>query len=244
MVNKIAYTLTACLVFISANVSADHVEVTKQIKPFTATYNVLRDSEPVGKGVRQLKYLENGTAEYSYHTDIEWLIFSDKRAETSVIELTNGHVTPTHYLYKREGTGKDKYYEWTYDVKNGVATDLKKKREKQITFPPNIQDKLSYHFQHRLNLMANPKQGHFVYPVVSTSGKVKNYVYQYDGEEEVMLPYGLVKTIRLKREVVDKKRITYAWFAPELDYLMVKLYQTKGGVEQFEAQLTKVEIQE
>ena len=55
-----------------------------------------------------------------------------------------------------------------------------------------------------------------------------------------MLPYGLVKAIRLKREVVDKKRVTYAWFAPELNYLLVKLYQVKGGVEQFEAQLTSI----
>jgi len=41
--------------------------------------------------------------------------------------------------------------------------------------------------------------------------------------------------------VVEKKRITYAWFAPELNYLLVKLYQTKAGVEQFEAQLSHLE---
>ncbi len=78
--------------------------------------------------------------------------------------------------------------------------------------------------------------------MISTSGSIKNYVYQYDGEEEVMLPYGLVKAIRLKREVIKKKRITYAWFAPELNFLMVKLYQVKSGIEQFEAQLNSVEI--
>ena len=57
-----------------------------------------------------------------------------------------------------------------------------------------------------------------------------------------MLPYGLVKTVKFKREVVEKKRITYAWFAPELDYLLVKLYQIKGDVEQFEAQLESVDV--
>jgi len=55
-----------------------------------------------------------------------------------------------------------------------------------------------------------------------------------------MLPYGLVKTIRLKREIIEKERITYAWFSPELDYLLVKLYQIKAGAEQFEAQLKSV----
>ena len=56
-----------------------------------------------------------------------------------------------------------------------------------------------------------------------------------------MLPYGLVKTIKLKREVTEKERVTYAWFAPELNYLLVRLYQSKGGTEQFEAQLTAID---
>jgi hypothetical protein len=81
-----------------------------------------------------------------------------------------------------------------------------------------------------------------VYPVIDTSGKIKNYVYQYDGEEELMLPYGTIKTIRLKREVIEKEKITYAWFAPKLDYLMVKLLQTKKGIEQFQAQLNTLTI--
>lgn len=211
------------------------------VKPFKANYNVLHKSKPVGTGVRELKYLDNGLAEYSYETNIEWLIFSDTRKEKSIVKLSNGKVEPTKYTFKREGTGKDKFYDWQYDVAENKATDVKNQLIKDIHFPENIQDKLSYHFQNRLNLITNPKQQHFVYPVVTTSGKIKNYVYQYDGEEELMLPYGLVKTIRLKREVIDKKRITYAWFAPELNYLLVKLYQVKGGVEQFEAQLTSVE---
>lgn len=210
------------------------------VKPFKAEYTLLRKSDAVGIGSREL--IKNGDDSYSfkYHTDIEWFIFSDTRNEESTLSIDNGVVTPLDYEYTREGTGKDRHYKWQYQVNDKQATDVLKKRTLEIDFPDNIQDKLSYHLQHRINLIKNPDQKHFVYPVISTSGSVKNYVYQYDGEEDLMLPYGLVKTIRLKREVVEKKRITYAWFAPELDYLMVKLYQVKSGVEQFEAQLNKV----
>jgi len=210
------------------------------IKPFEAKYSILHKSKPVGTGIRELTYLDNGSAKYSYSTNLEWLIFSDKRSESTLVNIKGDKVTPSHYTFKREGTGKDKAYEWQYNIADNTALDIKNNRSKNIKFPENIQDKLSYHFQNRLNLISNPKQEHFVYPVISTSGKIKNYVYQYDGEEEIMLPYGLVKTIRLKREVVDKKRVTYAWFAPELNYLLVKLYQMKGDVEQFEAQLTEL----
>ena len=222
------------------NTMAADKENSVMVPAFSAQYSILRKSKSVGEATRKLSYLANGLAQYSYHTDIEWLIFSDVRTETSVVKLEGNKVTPTSYEYKREGTGSDKYYKWRYDIANNTAVDEKKQRTKSIDFPDNIQDSLSYHLQHRLNMISTPEQKQFVYPVIKSSGSIKNYVYQYDGEEELMLPYGLIKTIKLKREVVEKKRITYAWFAPELDYLLVKLYQIKGDVEQFEAQLKSV----
>lgn len=215
----------------------EHENNNVMVPAFNAKYTIFHNSKPVGEATRQLQYLEDGLTQYSYHTNLEWLIFSDTRQETSILAIDKGHISPTSYEFSREGTGSDKHYKWSYDLANNTATNELKQKSKTIDFPDNIQDKLSYHLQHRFNMIANPQQKHFVYPVISTSGKIKNYVYQYDGEEELMLPYGLVNTIRLKREVVEKKRITYAWFAPELNYLLVKLYQTKAGAEQFEAQL-------
>ncbi len=236
--------LVSSLTLFSSTSFADASDkVSKVMVPaFNANYTILRSAKSVGKATRKLSHLDNGMAKYSYHTDIEWLIFSDVREEVSTVKLNGNKVIPTSYEYTREGTGSDKYYKWRYDTINNTATDEKKNKTKNIDFPDNIQDPLSYHLQLRLNLINNPEQKQFVYPVVKTSGSLKNYVYQYDGEEEIMLPYGLIKTIRLKREVIEKKRITYAWFAPELDYLLVKLHQIKGDVEQFEAQLESVNI--
>lgn len=205
--------------------------------PFKATYSILHKSKKVGTAIRELEKLTDNTYRYSYTTDIEWLIFDDKRTEESIVTLSNNNVIPQHYKYIREGTGRDKFYEWSYDIANNSATDIKKNKTQSIEFPENIQDSLSYHLQHRLNLIKNAEQKNFVYPVVKTSGKIRDYAYEFDGKEEIMLPYGLIKTIKLKREIPDKKKVTYAWFAPDLDYLLVRLYQVKGGTEQFEAQL-------
>jgi len=226
----------------SSIVVAKKINDTPIINPFIATYAVLHKGKKVGKGIRQLSYLDNGMVEYSYETDISWLIFSDKRKEVSKVRLKNDRVIPLFYEYTREGTGRDKHYVWEFDATNNLATDLKNDHSIKVDFSQPLQDTLSYHLQHRLTMIAHPEQRQFVYPVIKTSGKIKNYVYQYDGEEELMLPYGLIKTIRLKREVIEKKRITYAWFAPELNYLLVKLYQIKAGTEQFEAQLTHLTI--
>jgi len=236
---------TSCLYAFSMSVAANsEISSAKATIPaFTANYSVLHKSDPIGTAVRSLSYLADGTINYHYKTEVEWLIFSQKRTETSIISVEKNRVIPQFYSYKREGTGKDKYYKWQFNAQENTAQDLGRKRKvTPLDFSNNLQDKLSYHLQHRLNLIADATKKQYTYPVVSTSGSVKDYTYQYDDEEELMLPFGLVKTVRFKREVKEKKRVTYAWFAPELNYLLVKLYQTKKGTEQFEAQLSSLTI--
>lgn len=215
------------------------------IAPFTAEYNIIHKGSPVGTAVRELNYLADGKIHYSYNTEIEWLIFSDHRKESSVLSFNNNHVIPNHYLFERSGTGKDKRSEWKFIPEKNQAFVMEEDEDDhqiELDFSTQIQDKLSYHLQQRLDLIENPKQKHFVFEVIQSSGRTKNYVYEFDAEEELMLPYGSIKTIRLKREVVEKQRITYAWFAPELNYLLVRLNQIKGDVNQFEAQLDKYSL--
>jgi len=222
---------------------AQQPSLKKLIPAFSASYSILHKSDPVGTAVRKLTYQADGTINYHYQTHVEWLIFSQTRKETSIVTVKNNKVTPQHYTYSREGTGKDKFYEWRYNAQNNTAQDLARKSKiTPLDFSNNLQDKLSYHLQHRLNLITDAKQKNYVYSVVSTSGSVKDYLYQYDGEEELILPYGIIKTIRFKRERKAKERITYAWFAPDLNYLLVKLYQVKAGTEQFEAQLSSLAL--
>jgi hypothetical protein len=221
-----------------ATTHQDNNQYKNIIPEFTAEYTVLHKADPVGTAIRSLSYQTDGSIDYHYKTYVEWLIFSQTRSETSILTITDNQITPLHYKYSREGTGKDKHYEWLYNASKNQAEDIERKRTHTVDFSNNLQDKLSYHLQHRLNLIADANQKIYTYSVINTAGSIKDYIYEYDGEEELILPYGLVKTIRFKREIKDKERITYAWFAPELDYLLVKLYQTKAGNEQFEAQLS------
>ena len=237
---------TFLITFLSVTYTANSLATTQQsqkaqqkplLPAFSAQYTVLHKSDPAGTAVRQLRYQNDGSINYHYETDVKWLIFSQTRSETSILTIKDNQVTPHHYTYTREGTGRDKRYEWRYHAEQNIADDIERKRTHKIDFSQHIQDKLSYHLQHRLNLIADATQPQYAYSVINTSGTVSQHIYQYDGEEELILPYGLVKAIRFKREVKEKERTTYAWFAPDLDYLLVKLYQIKAGNEQFEAQL-------
>ncbi|GLX81056.1 DUF3108 domain-containing protein [Thalassotalea eurytherma] len=213
------------------------------IAPFKAQYNILHKGDPVGKGYRELSIQDNGLIEYSYQTKGKWMIFSDKRKETSLLELTdNNQLILQEYKFTRSGTGPNKKQHWQYYPNQNKAHNIVKEKEIPIDFSNGLQDKLSYHLQQRLSFIDNPKQESFDHDVITTSGKIKNYRYEFVNEEELMLPYGLVKALKYKREVAEKERVTYAWFAPELDYLLVRLYQIKEGVDQFEAQLDTFEL--
>jgi hypothetical protein len=58
--------------------------------------------------------------------------------------------------------------------------------------------------------------------------------------ETLVLPYGTVKTIKVERIYENSERQTIAWFAPELDYALVRIWKGKSGVEQFDIQLKEL----
>ncbi len=210
------------------------------IKPFKAEYTFFYQGKDLGKGTRQLKFLDEKTAEYSYHSKASWLMFSDKRKETSVVTMVNGQLVPKEYHFERSGTGKDKQYHWQFESDNGVAINTVTKEKIPLDFSQPIYDSLCYHLQQRINLKTKPLQESYEYNVINTSGNVSKKVYQYVGEETLQLPIGEVKTLHFVREVPSKRRITHAWFAPEYDYLLVKLNQYKKNKQQFEIQLNQV----
>lgn len=216
-------------------------ETVNTIDDFTAHYNVIHDGDIVGKAKRTLTNIENGQIEFSYATDINWLIFSDERQEKTVVTVENGLVIPHSYKSDREGTGKDKHYHWQFSAKDKTATNLNKKKPKAkaIDWPEGLQSKLSYHLQSRFNLI-NGKDN-FDFNVITTSGRVKAYHYEYVGKEQLMLPFGVIETVKLKRHKLDSKKVTYVWFAPSLNYLMVKLYQVESSFKQIHAELVSVE---
>lgn len=211
------------------------------IDDFTAHYNVVHDGDIIGKAKRTLTNTENGQIEFSYQTDIKWFIFSDHRKEKTITTVENGVVIPLSYQSIREGTGKDKQYHWQYNATDKTATNLRKKtpKAKPIDWPEGLQSKLSYHLQSRFNLINGNKD--FDFTVITTSGRIKSYHYEYLGKEQLMLPYGVIETVKLKRQKTNSKKITYVWFAPSLNYLMVKLYQVESSFKQIHAELVSVE---
>jgi len=213
----------------------------KILHAFSANYELYYKKDAVGNAVRELKLQDDGSLRYSYKTSADWFVFSDHREEYSIVNVDQQAIIPSYYSFQRKGSGKNKKHEWLFDIAANTAVDVKISKQYKVDYPERFQDKLSYHLQMRLDLLNNPEQKQISFPVINTSGTIKDYVYVNAGEEQLTLPYGEIKTIKFKREVTDKKRVTYAWFAPELDFMLVKLTQFKKSKEQFDIQLTAID---
>ncbi|WP_371372595.1 DUF3108 domain-containing protein [Thalassotalea aquiviva] len=230
-----------CILFLSLSAasiySVNANPLISKLDDFTAHYNIVHDGDIVGKGKRQLTHLDDGSIDFSYQTEIEWFIFEDQREEFTNVRIINDTVIPNSYKSTRKGTGKDKFYHWQYNAEQQSITNLKKKSSKPtlIKWPEGLQSKLSYHLQTRLNLINGVND--FDFEVINTSGKIKTYHYEYVGKEEIMLPFGVINTVKLQRKKINSEQVTYVWLAPELDFAMVKLHQIDGSLKQFHAEL-------
>ncbi len=236
MMNKWRLSASFFLLF-SALLSAEEptASPSAQFAPFEASYNVLRSGKKHGEAKRYLKTTEQGY-ELGYSSDISWLIFEDKRSEQSFFNIKDGRIQPIRYVMQRTGSGPNRYYELNLDWNSKELRVEKSKKLKAMTWNEQWLDPLSYHSQLALDLKEGKTE--FVYQVLNRHGDERKYSYKVAGEEWLSLPYGKVKTLRIERTGTGPDKQVLAWVAPELDYLLVRLWQAEEQVEQFDIQLS------
>lgn len=213
----------------SASIFAD------PLTPYRAEYEVSRNGSIQGTALRELTKNADNTYILTYQSDIEWMIFSDERNERSKFKIENNQAIPLEYSMSRKGTGPDKQYNLIFDQTKQQIIASKKKQPLKVEWKSEQKDLLTYQFQLRQDLKAGKTS--FSYPIIDKNGSQRNYDFEIDGKETITLPIGNVETIRVKRLYDNDKRQATAWFAPEYDYLLVKMYKGKEGIEQFQVQL-------
>lgn len=230
------YLFTFFVVFFTGTetVAASEAPV---LTSFKADYIVYRAGKKHGEAQRYLKHTDE-RYQFGYSSDISWMIFSDKRQETSDFIVQNGQIQPLRYVMQRSGSGPNRYYELNLDPVNKVLAEGKMKKAKAVSWQDDWQDQISYQLQLALDLKAGKTEFH--YNVLNRNGNSKMYHYEVVTEEMLPLPYGNIKTIRIARTDSGDKQV-YAWLAPELDYMLVRLWRGEDNVEQFDVQLHKLE---
>lgn len=135
-------------------------------------------------------------------------------------------VTPVDYTYKRRGLGKSRKDALTFDWNKRTVMNTEENSQWTMPGTQKIQSELSYQLQLRQDLING--KSNLTYSIADRKG-IKDYHFEVVGEELLETPLGTVKTVKVMHGQNNKKRVTYAWFAKDFHYLLVRLQQEANG---------------
>ncbi|MBY4677902.1 DUF3108 domain-containing protein [Marinobacterium arenosum] len=207
-----------------------------ELSPYAAQYQIDWDADISfsGNAVRQLR---RDADHWILETKASALFASI--VERSRFESTP-HIKPSNYHFKRKALGRTRRADLSFDWQNGEVTNNVNQKPWKMAVPAGALDKLSVQLQLRMDLAAGEQQS-FDYQVAD-GGHLKTYRFAIDGHEPVATPIGTFDTVRVKRvRDADSSRQTWIWFAPELDYLIVKLRQTEDDDKEYRLELKSLE---
>lgn len=103
-----------------------------------------------------------------------------------------------------------------------VINDIDNKPWK-MDIPVNAQDLLSYQLKLRYDLLQNPEQKQFQYPVAD-GGKIKFFTFRVVGDEVLNTPIGRLNTIKLESLRHSKMDVEHlVWLAKDWDNLLLRI---------------------
>lgn len=226
----------------------------KNIESYTASYSLYWHGVKVGKSEHIIQKISSNQFMASAHSTPMFSFFPFENYEKSEFIIEKGLVRPLHYVYQEYSKGKMTKGAIEFNWKKKIA--LMHKEQNKEKFSPEqhnfntehpIQDKISHFFQLREDLRArklknsnpnnNQQNQHAIHYTVLEPSHVKQYPFQILGEETLNTAMGDFKTIVVLHTSENKERMTKLWLAEELDYIIVKLEQTRKGKLSGEAKI-------
>lgn len=220
--------LTLCLTSLSSALASDG------LKEFEAEYKAFQFGKELGQASIKLESLGRKRYRMSYQSKISIFFLSDKRQEVSLFTYDDDKIIPFKYSYERTGFGSNKELVAEFNKKD--IKILLNGDENVIPWEGQFDNQL-YRLDIQTQLAKEKKE--LEYNIVNTRGQLRNYRIIVLGTEQITLPYGNIEGVKVKIARNSSKRETYAWFAPSLDYQLVRLQQFKEGEEQGDIQLSK-----
>ena len=154
--------------------------------------------------------------------------------QTSEGILTKNGLQPLDYLYKY-GEKADKTYAAKFDWANKNVSLITAKGIKTAEISDGTQDLLSFMYQF---MYVAPLQRMQIR--IATGKKLANYQYSFDGEENINIPLGEIKTIHILHIGDDNDEKTELWLALDYQYMPVKIRKTEKNGKIYELVATRI----
>jgi len=209
-------------------------EDTAPLPSFKAEYTAYKWGEALGTASMELEWLAGNQYSLLYQSKVSKFFLSDKRTEHSIFYYDDNQFTPKEYHYSRSGTGSSKQLHVKFDDNTDLIRISKDDAEHTLPWQDETDNQL---YRLSLPLKLATKSQDLDINFINYRGEQKRYQIRVEGTEKLELPYGEVDSIKVKIIRQNSSRETFAWFSPQLDYLLVRLQQFKDDEEQGDIKL-------
>ena len=207
-----------------------HAEYEASYIGFSAEATVdLRPTENPGEYVYELVTQARGLAR---------LVRSGTARETSHFLFNEAGFTPIRYQLD-DGTKKvENDTDIKFDWDAGIAHSLYKEEPKEIEITAGMLDRMTADIVTIQTLRNGAVPTSYE---ITDRNSVRIYEFTFQGEETVSVPAGDFHAVKYRRQRPGSSRATIIWYAPEVDYLPVKIQQLKRGKNNILMVATKLE---
>ena len=192
---------------------------------FEATYILRLGSLHIGTSTLSLQTENDDRYRYESHSRptrwVAWLL-KDQLRETSRGRITQAGIRPDKYHYLRHGGDKRREADLSFNWDKQTVSNHVEDSLWEMDIPAGTLDKLASQLGMMLALQQEKKDVTFN---IADGGRLKKYRYKVVGHETLEVPAGTFETIKITKLRANKKRKTYVWCAPALNYLPVRIWQ-------------------
>jgi len=232
-------SLRACLtllifasIWMPAFASAD-----RTLTPHIAEYKI-KVSILSGKLRTEVKLTDSG---YSASSVLRasgiasWFVRGDVRESSDFAIVADG-VRPLRYHSVDKISKHDKFMDFEFDWDRNQVTGTIDGEKFVLDLPGRAHDRVSLQYELMLDLLNNTQSTEYS---LLDDDEVKKLYVTYAGTEEVKVPFGKFRAVKIQHRKENSDRVTTLWCVKELDYLPVKIEQHRDGKLAVRAVLNK-----
>ncbi len=193
------------------------------LKPYSAEYQLRLGSLVVGRAQITLSLSADGQYSYRAYTrpvGLAALFRQDEITEQSEGRIVNDAVVPSRYLYTHKRPKRTREVNLDFNWPAGRVANQIAGTPWSMEIPEGTQDKFSQQLALILAVGRGDKAAEYR---VADGGLLKRYRYTEVNRERISTKTGEYSAIKLVRNKGDRPSRTTLWFAPDLNFLPVKI---------------------
>ncbi|WP_312846330.1 DUF3108 domain-containing protein [Marinobacter arenosus] len=221
------------------NIPAHAEEPGSTLTPYQATYTASMNKGVSLNGTAKRTLSDQGNGVWLYRTDVDSFIADID--ESLILKWEDNRVIPLRYRYRLSGfLIKDREQSIDFDWDAGIATGKYRGKAFELELSEGVLDPLGFQLQLSQDIKSGKRD--LTYQVIDGG--------DYDHDRFAVLDREPLETSRgpiptLKAEKVrdeSSKRETLMWFAPDEDFLLVRLLQVEPDGSSYELKLHRADL--